>query len=61
VAVRAWWKPGGRGEEVEAETARCVTRLGAAHAPEAGHYTPALLACLRAAGWRALRVEEAGR
>jgi len=61
VEVRIWWKPGGAGEEVDAEIARCAEKLGPEHAPEAGRYTLGLLSCLKTAGWRALRVGETTR
>lgn len=54
--VAAWWKLGAGGGDLDRAIDACVTRLGAAHRPDANAtvVTAGLYRCLREAGWYAV-------
>lgn len=59
--VSSWWKAGSGASSLEVDTNECVTQLGAAHRPvqtqQTQTATRALLLCMRAKGWSALRAK----
>jgi hypothetical protein len=52
-----WWKLGTGAADLHQDADACVAKLGPANVPDPGYHsvTPALYACLRAAGWHGLR------
>lgn len=51
--IQAWWKMGGQGDALTADTDGCVGQLGPEHKPdlEKRLYTRGLIDCLKGKGW----------